>query len=249
MYEFESSLCAPGPDLSGLISQAESFYEAAKAPATIKAFDSDLASFRFFTTCNNLPYLPSTVETVVLYVSSLAAADPPMSYSTIRRRLSSISFAHRRRGLESPAVPRNHFVLREVLAGIRRTLGTAQHGAAPILTDQIQRIVAACPNTLLGKRDRSMVLFSFAAGSRAKCRPFSRWATSPALDLILEKGGLVQPQLARSPIAPPASRFGVPSAEHAQVEYWWSCFGEDETSWLLDTWGSRIVALEYSVLL
>jgi hypothetical protein len=116
-------------DLSGLIAQAESFYHAAKAPATIRAFNPDLASFRAFCTRNNLPYLPSNVEAVVLYVSSLAAADPPMSYATIRRRFSAISFAHRQCGLDSPATPRNYFVLREVLAGIRRTLGTAQHGA------------------------------------------------------------------------------------------------------------------------
>ncbi len=167
MQGLQSSLCAPAPDLSGVIAAAERYYKAGKAPATLKAFDSDLASFRAFTPRNHLPYVPSTVETVILYVSSLAAADPPMSYTTIRRRLSAISFAHRRRGLDSPAVPRNHFVLRGVLAGIRRTLGTAQHGAAPILTDRIQRIVAACPDTLLGTRDRAMVLFGFAAGSRA----------------------------------------------------------------------------------
>lgn len=167
MHQLELLASAPAPDVSGAIAAAERFYKAAKAPATTKAFNSDLASFRAFCDRNHLPYLPSTVETVILYVSSLAAADPPMSYATIRRRLSAISFAHRRRGLDSPAVPRNHFVLREVLAGIRRTIGTAQHGAAPILGDQIRSIVAACPNTLLGIRDRALVLFGFAAGSRA----------------------------------------------------------------------------------
>lgn len=160
MQELQSSLCTPGPDLSGLIAAAEKFYEAAKAPATIKAFDSDLASFRAFTNRNHLTYLPSTVEAVILYVSSLAAADPPET-------LSSLSFAHRRRGLESPPVPRNHFVLREVLTGIRRTLGTAQHGADTIVIDRIRRIVAACPDTLLGKRDRALPLLASAAGSRA----------------------------------------------------------------------------------
>ncbi len=58
-------------------------------------------------------------------------------------------------------------MLREVLAGIRRTLSTAQRGAAPIMTDQIRRMVAACPDTLLGTRDRGLLLFAFAAGSRA----------------------------------------------------------------------------------
>jgi integrase len=167
MLELETLPGAQGPDISGVIAAAAQFFEASKAPATIQAFDSDLASFRAFVTRNNLSFLPSTVEAVVLYVSSLAAQDPPMSYATIRRRLSAISFAHRRRGFDSPAVPRNYFVLREVLAGIRRTIGTAQHGAVPILGDQIRSIVAACPDRLLGTRDRALVLFGFAAGSRA----------------------------------------------------------------------------------
>ncbi len=77
MHELESSLSAPGPNLSGLKAMEERFYDAGKAPATVRAFNSDLASFPAFATQNNLPYLPSTVETVVLYVSSLAAADPP----------------------------------------------------------------------------------------------------------------------------------------------------------------------------
>lgn len=66
------------------------------------------------------------------------------------------------------------------------------------------------------------------------------------LDLILEKGGVIQPQLARSPFAPRSARIGVPSAERAQVEYWWRCFGE-EANWLLDTHASNMVALECSV--
>lgn len=68
----------------------------------------------------------------------------------------------------------------------------------------------------------------------------------PALDLILEKGGVIQPQLARSPFAPATARVGVPSGERAQIEYWWRCFGE-EANWLLDTHTSRMVALECSV--
>ena len=167
MHDLDVIPNAQHPDLSGLIAQAEKFYKTAKAPATIRAFDADLGSFKAFVTQNGLPYLPSTVQACILYISALASADPPFAYATIRRRLSAISFAHRRHGFESPAVPKNHFVLREVLAGIRRNLGTAQKGAEPILIDQIRQIVAACPDTLLGKRDRALVLFGFAAGSRA----------------------------------------------------------------------------------
>lgn len=66
------------------------------------------------------------------------------------------------------------------------------------------------------------------------------------LDLILEKGGVIQPQLARSPFAPSTARVGVSSGVRAQVEYWWRCFGEG-ANWLLDTHASRMVALECSV--
>jgi len=195
---------APEPDLTGLVANAEKFFNAGKAPATIRAFGSDLACFHAFCARNNLPYLPSTVETVILYISSLAAAYPPMSYWTIRRRLSGISWAHRRRGLESPAVPRNHFVLREVLAGIRRTLGTAQDGANPIMTDQIRRIVAACPDNMLGLRDRALVLFGFAAGSRTNelasildVRNFSLTADGQHLNIRLQRSKTDQDQAGR----------------------------------------------------
>ncbi len=68
----------------------------------------------------------------------------------------------------------------------------------------------------------------------------------PALDLIIEKGGRIQPQLARSAFASATARVGVPSGERAQVESWLGCFG-DEANWLLDTQASSIVALEFSV--
>ena len=61
MLELETLPGAQGPDISGVIAAAAQFFEASKAPATIQAFDSDLASFRAFVTRNNLSFLPSTV--------------------------------------------------------------------------------------------------------------------------------------------------------------------------------------------
>lgn len=67
----------------------------------------------------------------------------------------------------------------------------------------------------------------------------------PALNLILANGGLIQPQLARSPFAPAAARVGVPTGDRAQVEYWWRLYGE-EANWLLDTAASSILVIEFS---
>jgi site-specific recombinase XerD len=140
--------------------------EAAKSPATRKAYSADLRDYLAFCSLNGLRFMPSTPEAVSLYISSLASRVPPACVSTIKRRLAAISYAHRQAGHDSPAIPRKHFVLGEVLAGIKRTLGEASHGADPLLGDAIRRIAAACPLNLLGLRDRALVLLGFAIASR-----------------------------------------------------------------------------------
>jgi len=54
----------------------------------------------------------------------------------------------------------------ETLKGIRRSIGTAQEGKAPLLTSDIRRIVACCPETILGLRDRTFILVGFAGAFR-----------------------------------------------------------------------------------
>lgn len=54
----------------------------------------------------------------------------------------------------------------ETLKGIRRTMGTAQHGKAPLLSVDIRRIITARREDLLGLRDAALVLVGFAGGFR-----------------------------------------------------------------------------------
>ncbi|HEV8638544.1 MAG TPA: integrase, partial [Chloroflexota bacterium] len=56
--------------------------------------------------------------------------------STIQQRVSAISQAHKTAGHASPTQDQ---AVRLVLAGIRRTHGTAQEGKAPVLTAAILR--------------------------------------------------------------------------------------------------------------
>ncbi|MHB9108558.1 MAG: site-specific integrase [Armatimonadota bacterium] len=56
--------------------------------------------------------------------------------------------------------------MRQVLRGIRRTIGTASKGKAPILSADIAAMVAMLPDTLLGLRDRTLLLVGFAGGFR-----------------------------------------------------------------------------------
>ncbi len=78
-------------------------------------------------------------------------------------RLVAIRRAHR---LAGHALNRDHPAIRDVFAGIKRTMGTAQDRKAPLLADTLRRIVTALPDTIKGVRDRALLLLGFAAALR-----------------------------------------------------------------------------------
>ena len=149
--------------LEELIQKARNFVAAAKAPATLKAYRNDRRDFESWCRAHQLPSLPSTPESVALYIADRAST---LASGTIARRLTSITKAHQAAGLTDAPATTRHFVVGETLKGIRRTIGTAQHGKAPLLSADIRRIVAARRENLLGLRDAALVLVGFAGGFR-----------------------------------------------------------------------------------
>ena len=157
------ALVSQPASLEELIQKAKTFVAAAKAPATLKAYRNDWRDFESWCRAHQLPSLPSTPESVALYIADSASR---LASGTIARRLTSITKAHQAEGFtDSPATTR-HFVVGETLKGIRRTIGTAQHGKAPLLSADIRRIIAARREDLLGLRDSALVLVGFAGGFR-----------------------------------------------------------------------------------
>ncbi len=59
-----------------------------------------------------------------------------------------------------------HAVVSETLKGIRRTLGTAQKGKLPLVTADLQKLLAHLPDTLAGARDRALLLVGLAGALR-----------------------------------------------------------------------------------
>jgi integrase len=53
-----------------------------------------------------------------------------------------------------------------VLRGIRHTHGTAPQGKTPATAELVARMLAACPETLIGFRDRALIAFGFAGAFR-----------------------------------------------------------------------------------
>jgi integrase len=157
------SLTPKAASLEELIKKAKTFVAAAKAPVTLKAYRNDWRDFEPWCREHQLLSLPLTPESVALYIADRASR---LASGTIARRLTSITKAHRAAGFpDSPASTR-HFVVGETLKGIRRTIGTAQHGKGPLLSTDIRRIVAARREGLLGLRDAALVLVGFAGGFR-----------------------------------------------------------------------------------
>jgi integrase len=149
--------------LEELIQKAKTFVSAAKAPATLKAYRNDWRDFELWCREHQLPSLPSMPDTVALYIADRAST---LASGTIARRLTSITKAHQAAGFSDSPARTRHFVVGETLKGIRRTIGTAQHGKTPLLSTDIRRIVAARREDLLGLRDAALVLVGFAGGFR-----------------------------------------------------------------------------------
>ncbi len=104
--------------------------------------------------------LPATPATVAAYLAALA--DSGLKVSTISRRAAAIAYAHKPAGFEPPI---NESV-RAVMRGVRRKLGTAQKGKAPATAEIVAKLVKRIPDTLVGKRDKALILIGFAAALR-----------------------------------------------------------------------------------
>jgi site-specific recombinase XerD len=146
-----------------LLEAAQEFARAAKSPATRRAYASDLRDFDAWCAAKRRAPLPAEPETVRLYVTHLARTGS--AASTIQRRLAAISQVHQLAGHMPP--PTADWEVRQVVQGIRRSLGTAPAQKEAVLTATLRRLVASCDaKTRVGARDRALLLLGFGAALR-----------------------------------------------------------------------------------
>jgi site-specific recombinase XerD len=147
-------------NLAPVAEQAREFARRAKSESTVRCYKTDWSDFNSWCEAHNVASLPATPETVACYISDLTADHKA---STIQRRLSAISQVHQVKGHESPT---KNEIVRSVMKGIRRTLGTAPNEKAPLLAAEVREMVAALPDSARGKRDRALLLLGFAGAFR-----------------------------------------------------------------------------------
>jgi integrase len=161
MQENLVPLCSiSGSDTDALVSRTLAYIANCRAVNTIRGYTSDWTDFALWTIAHRFCALPAEPTTVALYLTDRSAT---LAAATLARRLAAISARHRDHNLPSPAL---HPVVVATFRGIRRTIGTAQAAKDPLLTEDVIRILAACPDTLSGLRDKALLSVSFAAAMR-----------------------------------------------------------------------------------
>jgi integrase len=156
------------------------FIEAATAPNTRRAYDSDLREFLAWGGS-----LPASADVVARYLAAHAATH---AVATLARRLVAIRRAHALRGLPDPV--RSELV-RLTFRGIRRAHGRPPRRAAALTTERIAAIMASLGDSVRDARDRALLLVGFAgAFRRSELRTIDcKWIerTNPGIVITIPK--------------------------------------------------------------
>lgn len=134
---------------------------AEKSEATRRAYCTDFRFFSEWCESKGVLALPALPETVAAYLAHSVSAGAKAS--TIARRLAAIGYAHKLAGHDSPTHAES---VKATVRGIRRTIGTAPSRKAPLTAERARAMSAGMPESLIGLRDRALVLLGFAGAFR-----------------------------------------------------------------------------------
>tara|TARA_B100000579_G_scaffold426157_1_gene432967 strand:- start:422 stop:1336 length:915 start_codon:yes stop_codon:yes gene_type:complete len=137
--------------------------KSSKANNTLRAYKADFKDFVLFCQKNGLSAMPSDPKILTLYLTHLSKSS---KYSTLKRRLASISVVHR---LNGHYLDTKHPVITENLLGIKRVKGTYQKAKKPILINDLKLIIKAIiedKNLNNSIKNKALLLIGFAGGFR-----------------------------------------------------------------------------------
>jgi len=147
-----------------------------KSQNTLRAYKSDFDNFAFFCISNGFSYLPAQPQVIALYLTEMSKTH---KFSTLKRRIASISVIHKLKGHYLDA---KHPVIIENLHGIKRSIGSRQLQKKPILINNLKLLINVINNKivnineqkilrkkkleLINCRDKALILIGFAGGFR-----------------------------------------------------------------------------------
>lgn len=156
---------SPAQSLAALESLGERAREFASARRAVRTRATYRAAWSAFAAwCESFGALPLPASSSAVAAYLTHRAESGRTVSTIAVDLAAIVEAHRSAGEPSP---RESADVRAVWEGIRRTLGVAaQRRVAPAVTSDVRAMLAVCPSTLAGLRDRALLALGFAGAFR-----------------------------------------------------------------------------------
>jgi site-specific recombinase XerD len=152
---------ALGQPLAPEIASARRYVDAAQAASTERAYARGWGDFCAWSAFRGVEPLPAHPAAVAMYLSFLA--DRGLSAASIGQRAAAIAHRHRKAGHDAPTT---NPVVQDALRGIRRTVGTAPRRKSAATADRIRAMLDACPDTMIGIRDRALLALGFAGAFR-----------------------------------------------------------------------------------
>ena len=152
--------CKIDTNIETIKNKALHFISNSKSANTLRAYKSDWKQFEKWCGGHELNALPASPQTVVFYITHLSGS---YKVSSIRRKVACLSEAHRMAGYNNPC---HSNIVEETLKGVSRSLGTAPSKKKAIRLSDIRQMLPLLPETLIGKRDKALLLVGFAGGFR-----------------------------------------------------------------------------------
>ncbi|MDF3835904.1 site-specific integrase [Cupriavidus basilensis] len=135
----------------------DGYVAAARSAATQRGYAADVRHFQ-----SKGGRIPAAPQQLAAYIAELAAT---LAVATIERRLIAIHRAHVDKGLDSPA---RDALVKQTMAGVRRTLGTRQRQAKALVKDDLLEMLVMVDKRkpMQAARDRALLLVGFAGAFR-----------------------------------------------------------------------------------
>ncbi|MDC1166547.1 site-specific integrase [Candidatus Pelagibacter sp.] len=135
-----------------------------KSANTLRAYQSDYNDFLDFCSKNGFQSMPTQPKILALYITHLSSYS---KYSTLKRRLASISVIHKAKG---HYIDTKHPIIIENLMGIKRTNGSNQKGKKPLLINDLKILIKVIDQSKEKDnrkiRDKALLLIGFSGGFR-----------------------------------------------------------------------------------
>ncbi len=148
-------------EFSDLGQKAKFYVDNSKSQRTRTIYKNGWECFMGWCIERGLSYLPAQIETVIAYLIEKAQI---FKVSTIDLRLLCIRDAHRSIG--QPLEDRTS-LLSQTLKGIRNIHGAPQTRKQPILLQDLKEMVSSLGDSLIGIRDKAILLTGFAGAFRS----------------------------------------------------------------------------------